>query len=96
MKGGGKECGPEYMSDNPDQGAPVGIEEHRMGNTVRNEIEERRCKLRSADGDCGEPIKVVLHRSGYQAPHYYVIDMCSGFRSKVYHRGWQNVPSYSS
>ena len=84
---GGKECGIQYMSDNPVWGAPVGNEERRQANGVRNEKEEHQSRLRSTDGDWGEPIIVVSRRRGYQAAQSCLIDECRGFRSKVYHKG---------
>jgi len=51
---GGKERGIQYRNDNPDQGAPVRIEECGKsggGNRVRNEFEECQSWLRSADGN---------------------------------------------
>ena len=89
----GKECNIQYMSDNPDRGAPVAIENRAKGTTVRDVLEERQSRLRSADGVRGAPILVELHRRGHQVAQYCVIDKCSGFQSKVYHRGWAKCTS---
>jgi len=51
VAGGGKESGIQHMSNNADQGAPVGAEERGQGNRVQNEMKERHSRLRSADGE---------------------------------------------
>jgi len=53
VAGGGKESGIQHMSNNADQGAPVGAEERGQGNRVQNEMKERHSRLRSADGEWG-------------------------------------------